>query len=307
METLRLHQTRKKKIEYLVGIMGTKGDDAPSLFITCVRDANEHIAHPKLADRMEKWFQDSLQEYPADTPMNGSENTTQTAQTSQKSHQQLDLRSGFSVIDGNVINLDREVDLCRTTISTTVSTTQDSRIKEQALVQTAKVPIQERTKTTSLSNRKKPSSLADNLPTHLPISSHATRNSDSVVVTAGPSTQAAAGHRTPTTKIKVSPIVSTSPFLSARKRRKVEPEFDLSTIPALSFSEAADQNASLFADTLTDTPTGRVSALTSIFTTMGKRSKVNPQMEAVALWKEEASICVCTVCVGTIIIILYIE
>ncbi len=119
------------------------------------------------------------------------------------------------------------------------------------------------------------------------------------------STQAA-GRKTPAKKIiKVSPIASTTSFLSTRKRRKIETESEMSTIPALSFSEAADQNASLFADTqaaLTGkdwlTPFTKLAtsekapAPTSIFTTTGKRSKVNPRTEADALWKEEVSVCV---------------
>ncbi len=175
---------------------------------------------------------------------------------------------------------------------------ESQRIKEQCVVQTVKVPIQEKTKTTSLANRKKPSSLADGLPAHLPISSHTTRYNSSVV-TAGPSTQRAAGHRTPVTKIKVSPIAKTTPFLSAQKPIEIEAESNLSTVPPLSFIEAADQNATSFAVTLTGTTSVRVSAPTSIFTTMGKRSKVNPLQETDVLWKKEVSICVSTMCVGT--------
>ena len=118
------------------------------------------------------------------------------------------------------------------------------------------------------------------------------------------STQAA-GRKTPAKKIiKVSPIaVSTTPFLSTRKRVKIEIESEMSA--ALSFSEAADQNASLFADTqaaLTGkdwlTPftklatTEKVPAPTSIFATTGRRSKANPQTEADSLWREEVSVCV---------------
>lgn len=320
METLCLHQTRKKKIEYLVTIMGIKGDPAPSLFIKCVRDAKEHRAHPKLADTMEKWLQEHLV---GTMTMNGSETLcSDGAPQKSRSHQRLSnhrsTRSSnvISVIDGNVITLqkarrvDREV--CSIiNISTTSSTTQENdlmecstsdlesqRIKEQCVVQTVKVPIQERTKTTSLANRKKPSSLADGLPAHLPISSHTTRYNSSVV-TAGPSTQRAAGHRTPVTKIKVSPIAKTTPFLSAQKPIEIEAESNLSTVPPLSFIEAADQNATSFAVTLTGTTSVRVSAPTSIFTTMGKRSKVNPLQETDVLWKKEVSICVSTMCVGT--------
>ena len=146
-------------------------------------------------------------------------------------------------------------------------------------MQKAKVPIQKRTK--------------DSLSAHVPISSHTTRKSDSVVTT-GPSTQEAGHHRV-------------SAFLSARKRRRIETESEMSTIPALSFSEAADQNASLFADTqvaLTGkdclTPftklatSEKVPAPTSIFTTKGIRSKVNLHTEADALWAEKVSVCVCT-------------
>ena len=123
-------------------------------------------------------------------------------------------------------------------------------------------------------------------------------------LTQGPgatSTQAT-GPRTPRkrTKVGVSPIVSTTPFISTRKRRKNETELDTSKIPAMSFSEAADHNASLFSNTQATqdllTPftklasSNRVAAPASIFTTTGKRSKVNPQTEADILWLEEVGL-----------------
>ncbi len=95
--------------------------------------------------------------------------------------------------------------------------------------------------------------------------------------------------------------------LVLEKEEELKLNLKMSTIPALSFSEAADQNASLFADTqvaLTGkdwlTPftklatSEKVPAPTSIFTTKGIRSKVNLHTEADALWTEKVSVCVCT-------------
>ncbi len=49
-------RTRQEKIRDLVNIMCIKGDQAPSLFIKCVRDATEHIAHSDLAEKLESWL-----------------------------------------------------------------------------------------------------------------------------------------------------------------------------------------------------------------------------------------------------------
>ena len=107
METLYFHQTRGKKIGYLVGIMGTKGYRAPSLFIECVRDAKKHIAHPELADKMEKWLQIDL---PAGTPINCSEKDLENPipqKLQQRPSTPIQSSSVISVIDVNVIRVQR--------------------------------------------------------------------------------------------------------------------------------------------------------------------------------------------------------
>ncbi len=104
------------------------------------------------------------------------------------------------------------------------------------------------------------------------------------------STQAV-GTRTPAKRIKVSPINSTTPFISCRKRKKKETE------PEISFSEAANQTAALFTGGTGDndwvTPFTRLTSTalsTSFAATTGKRSKANTRTEADALWLEEINV-----------------
>ena len=60
MERLELRATRYDKVDYLVSILGSKGDKAPSLFIECVKQAKEHRGHDELGKIMEQ----SLQQAP---------------------------------------------------------------------------------------------------------------------------------------------------------------------------------------------------------------------------------------------------
>ncbi len=77
MEKLMLpSRTRKEKILELIKIMCIKGDQAPSLFIECVRGAAEHLPHSNLSDKLESWL---LQNSATDTlaTSSGSEPTQQ--------------------------------------------------------------------------------------------------------------------------------------------------------------------------------------------------------------------------------------
>lgn len=117
------------------------------------------------------------------------------------------------------------------------------------------------------------------------------------------STQAV-GNRTPVAKrIQVSPIKTGTPFISCRKKSKKNiTESEMNTT-AVSFNETANQTAALFGgDTQIgteggdwNTPFTRLATAAtqkSIFTvTTRKRTQVNSQTEADALWLEEVSDC----------------
>lgn len=59
------HKTRYGRVDYLVRILGTKGREAPSLFIDCVKQANEHMGHDELATIMETFLHTHKQTSPA--------------------------------------------------------------------------------------------------------------------------------------------------------------------------------------------------------------------------------------------------
>ena len=45
-------QTRQQKIDYLVGLLPRKGENAFTNFVTCLESEREHPAHQELADKL---------------------------------------------------------------------------------------------------------------------------------------------------------------------------------------------------------------------------------------------------------------
>ncbi len=62
--------TNNDKVDYLVRILGLKGQEAPSLFIECLKQANEHKGHDELVILMEASL--SAAHQPATPTTNGA-------------------------------------------------------------------------------------------------------------------------------------------------------------------------------------------------------------------------------------------